>query len=395
MIPFDINKLVVDHIWLKRVTTSSGGRVTVVDEDASDQDNEVYKQIPSDWSIVRRFAKVNESSQFFNPVLCAVAYYDNKMIALEKNFLGSVASDEMDMGDGSITKWKSQIEKNAELIENVTAHGEWFIDGFSIYKFNGSYEEPLSHDGRFASVPVDSYKLISMDNRTFAIIESKVCLKYTTVDGSQTAMSPPIWKLLSNVGHSELKKNGEDAGVQFVTEELKYQFDKVDNFLALNVDFALKAARELSSVFGYEVIEPLNLDYLMTELGTVNLPTVDKSIRQTFDIGIQFTHCFAWLMGLIHRTDTLEGYMAVRGVLKYMTGIGIYRKKAFEPESIYKNGQDASAIPLMSIDEAADAYQDRLSKMDFTEWSELTQIEQNRGRSGRVDTGYTGLFDGD
>lgn len=392
MIPFDITKLTTEHVWLKSVTTGSGGRVSIVDEDASTQDKEVYKHIPSDWAIVRRFTKINEASNFLNPILAAVAFYDGKMIALESNPLGSGATDEEEF-DGVITKWKSQIEKNVQSLAKETAVGEWFVDGFAVYKFTGEYEEPLSHDGRFSSVPVESYKLISMDNRTFELREYKVCLKYTTKGQNLvSAMSPPIWKSLANVGHSELKKNGEDAtGVEYKSAELRYQFDRVDNFLAVNVDFALKAARDLSEVFGYESIEPLNLDYLMTELGTVNLPTVDKSVRQTFDIGVQFTHAMAWLIGLIHRTDTLDGYMSVRGVMKYLTGIGIYRKKAFEAESIYKKGKDIKSIPLMSIDNATDAYQDRLSKMDMSEWQRLERMERNRGRTDRVDSGFTGL----
>lgn len=388
MIPFDISKLTTDHVWLKKVTTGSGGRVTVVDESESVPGREVYKHLDSDWSIVRRFSKVNEASSFLNPVLAAVAYYDGKMIALEMNPLGSKAEDEMEMADGVITKWKSQIEKNVEVLEKDTATGEWFVDGFNVYSFTKGMQEDLSSDGRFASVPVVSYKLISMDTRAFALAESRVCLKYSTqgnvMQPSVSAMSPPIWKSLTNVGSKEMKKSGEDTGVNYRTENT-HQFDRVDDLLAVNVDFALKAARELSEVFGYESIEPLNLDYLMTELGTVNLPTVDKSIRQTMDIGIQFTHAMAWLIGLIHRTDTLEAYMAIRGVMKYLTGIGIYRKKAFDHTSVFKTGMDTHTVPLMGIDEAADSYEKRLDSMDFSEWVQLNRLEEKRGRTSRAD----------
>lgn len=394
MIPFDISKMTVDHVWLKGVTTGSGGRITVVDKDKSTKAKDVYKQINSDWSIVRRFAKVNEASRFLNPVLCAVAYYDGKMIALEMNPLGSKAEDEMDMGDGVVTKWKSQIEKNVDLLLNDTKEGDWFVDGFSVYQFANGQEENLSSDGRFQSVPVESYKLLSMDTRAFALRESRVCLKYTTkgnvLQKSVSAMSPPIWKSLTTVGSKEMKKSKDDTGVCHTTVS-NHQFDRVDNLLAVNVDFALKAARELSEVFGYESIEPLNLDYLMVELGTVNLPTVDKSVRQTMDIGIQFTHAMSWLIGLIHRTDTLDAYMSVRGVMKYLTGLGIYRKKAFEADSVYKNGADINSIPLMGIDEAVESYEKRLDGMDFSEWVELNRLEESRGRTRRADTA-TGLM---
>lgn len=382
MIPFDLSLITFDHVWLKGVTTGSGGRITVVDEDNSTKEREVYKTIDSDWSIVRRFAKIAEASRFFNPVLCAVAYYGGHMIALEMNPLGSKAEDEVDLG-GIVTKWKSQIEKNIDALVGITQEGEWFVDGFSVYKFAEGASELLSADGRFQSIPVESYKFLSMDNRTFTLAESRVCLKYTTsgnvMQPSVSAMSPPIWKSLTQVGSKEMKKSGDDTGVCYKTAA-NLQFDRVDSLLAVNVDFALKAARELSNVFGFESIEPLNLDYLMTELGTVNLPTVDKSIRQTMDIGIQFTHSMAWLIGLIHRTDTLEAYMSIRGVMKYLTGLGIYRKKAFEAKSVYKKGNGIESVPLMNTEEALESYEDRMSKMDFTEWTRLNRMEKQRGR---------------
>lgn len=388
MIPFDISKVTVDHVWIKGVTTGSGGRITVVDEDKSTEMEEVYKTIPSSWSIVRRFAKINEASRFFNPVLGAAAFYDGRMIALEMNPLGSKADDEMEWSDGVITKWKSQIEKNVDLLSKETAIGEWFVDGFSVYKFADGQEELLSSDGRFQSVPVEAYKLITMDSRVFALTESRVALKYSTkgniMNPSVSAISPPIWKSLTTVGSSEMKKSTDDTGVNHKTVS-NYQFDRVDNLLAVNVDFALKAARDLSEVFGYESIEPLNLDYLMTSLGTVNLPTVDKSVRQTMDIGIKFTHAMSWLIGLIHRTDSLDAYIAVRNTMKYLTGIGIYRKKAFQPTSVYKNGSSIKDVPLMSIDEAVDSYEKRLKSMDFHEWMRLQRMEEKRGRGGRVD----------
>ena len=388
MIPFDISKLSVEHVMLKGVTTGSGGRVSVVDKDNSTKDKEVYKQIPSDWSIVRRFAKVNEASRFLNPVLSAIAYYDGKMIALEMNVLGSSAEDEMELG-GVITKWKSQIEKNVAVLIEATKEGEWFVDGFSVYKLAEGQEEYLSSDGRFQSIPVESYKLITMDSRVFALPESRVALKYSTkgniMTPSVSAISPPIWKSLTTIGSKEMKKSTDDTGVSHKTVS-NHQFDRVDNLLAVNVDFALKAARELSEVFGFASIEPLNLDYLMVELGTVNLPTVDASIRKTMDIGIQFTHAMAWLIGLIHKSNSLESYIAVRGVMKYLTGHGIYRKKAFESSSVYKSGYSINDIPQMSIDDAIDSYQDRLKDMDFSEWMRLNRMEENRGRKSRLDS---------
>jgi hypothetical protein len=86
--------------------------------------------------------------------------------------------------------------------------------------------------------------------------------------------------------------------------------------------------------------------------------------------------------------------MSVRGVMKYLTGIGIYRKKAFDSGSVYKKGMDINAVPLMNIDEAADAYEKRLDGMDFSDWMKLQRLEESRGRGGKVNN-VGGLMNAD
>lgn len=388
MIKLDMSQFRVDHRWVKRVTTGSNGRVTVVNEEESSQEKEVYEHLQSDWAIVRRFQKSVEASHFFTPVLCAIAYYENKMVAMEMNPLGAKAT-EVEVIGGVETRWLSEIEKNFRILLDETAEGDWFIDGYRVYRFLNEAPQLLSADGRFSSIPVESFKLIALDSKIFLLKEDRVCLGYATegdiLKKSFSAVSPPIWKSLGNVGLSELKKQAKDtSGPVFKSKANTFQFDKVDEHLAVNVDFALKAAKDLSGVFGYTVIEPLNLPYLMIQLKTVNLPTVDKSIRSTYDVGIKFTHAMAWLIGLIHRVNTLDSYMAVRGVMKYLTGIGIYRKTAFKATSVYKKGYDKESIPVMSMDEALEKYQARLDKMDLTEWLELRKLEESRGSAGGV-----------
>lgn len=392
MIPFDIDKITFQHVRIKRTTTGSGGMVRVLDEEASSKNNEVFVNLKSDWSLVRRFKKINEQSEFLEPVLGCIAWYDGVMIALEKHAMGDV-EDEETIGDHT-SQWKSNIENNLDWLRQYVAHDPmipWFVDGYQVYRFiEAVAEEDLSSDGAFAQVPAICHEFKSMDSKDiFEMPKTKMCLRFRTegnvLQPARSALSAPIWRNLAAVGQKELKNAAEDddSGVVHKVRNTK-QFDRVDKHLAVNVDFALKAANDLQGPFGIEVSEPLNLDTLIVKLGTVNLPGVARSIRKSYDIGIQFTHALAWLIGLTDKTHTLESYMAVRGVMKYLTGAGVYRKKAMEHSALFHKGCDINSVPHYTREEALEAYEKNVQNLDWDEFLRLQDMKAGRNKGGKI-----------
>jgi hypothetical protein len=121
--------------------------------------------------------------------------------------------------------------------------------------------------------------------------------------------------------------------------------------MAVSLNFALAAGVELSEVFGYESIQPLQLPKLMVQLKTVNLPKLPKEIKATFNIGMTFTQTFAWLLGFAKQADTLAQEEAVRRLLKYLTSKGIYRKDSLKNDKIYQGGV-VTEVPMLTLDQA-------------------------------------------
>ena len=346
MIPFDITKMTNEHVKVKYVTAALGGSMSILDEEATAKTGqETFKRIPVPLAIARKFIIQHEIARYIKPVLTSVTMYDGHVVALERHPLGNMGKESVEGLFGTVA-WKSDSEKNLDdKLKSLTNDGEkWYIDGTLIYKFNEEAWKPLSSDGKFLSSPVTAIKMADIITEGVETIE-RACLTFAPSSGA-TYTSPPIWKSLSNIGNRQLSKVDEDDSAD------NLQFNRIDEFLAVNLGFALKASKELSGVFGYGVIEPLALDDLMIQLRTVNLPKVSKHVKRTFDTGMKFTHAMAWLVGLSSRTETLESYKVVRATLKFLTTKGVYPKTALQHNAIYHGDMDADSVPLMTTDEA-------------------------------------------
>jgi hypothetical protein len=115
----------------------------------------------------------------------------------------------------------------------------------------------------------------------------------------------------------------------------------------------------------------------MIELHTVNLPNIPKQVKATYDIGIQFTHTLAWLLGLSRKANTIDTYVMMRSLLKYLTTKGIFRNNTFDSKCIFVEGATINDVKLMDLDEL-------MNDTDFTALSIreiIDQVKKNRSRS--------------
>ena len=349
MIDFDIKKLRVEHVMIKSVSGALGGTVTILDKKRSTDKNEVFTKVRVPVAVARGFVKTYEMRAYMKPVLGAIVYYDNKIVAIERHPLGNLAEETVE-GLNGLVRWQSQAELNIEgFLSVMTGRGVWFIDGTYVYAFADNAitsASNLNEAGTFRQVTATAIKLADLAFKDIKDSE-RVCLAYYTKTGDYT-ISSPIWKTLAKVGSKELEKATDDESVTYLSVDMG-QFDKIDEHLCVNLSFVLKAGRELSDVFGYDSIQPLNLPELMLQLRTVNLPNVAKSVKETYDTGLPFTHAVAWLIGLTRRVETLDSYMVIRSLLRYLTTRGVYRKGAFSAESIFHIGQTLDKVPLKSL----------------------------------------------
>ncbi len=357
MIQFDITKFETKKVYVKYITKSRGGNMSILDTSNKGK-KEKFITVPLPAHVAANFQRQHKMNRFIKPILCAACYYGNTVVALQLHPLGNLGKEKYETLFGTET-WESNIEHNIKnKIAEVTTTGKWFIDGSVIYRFTNDDTINLTKDRKFQALPVVAYRLTElskskMDNSV------RTCISYTTNNGKIT-ISPPIWKSMGSIGNQKLTHLGEeDDGLGIGIYE--YQFDKVDDLLAVNLNFALNAATVITDHFGYEAIEPLRLDDLMISLKTVNLPRINRSIKNTYDIGLKFTHAMAWIIGLSDKDMPLESYAATRSILRYLTSRGIVHRTALSKNNVFHKNMDMSSVPLLSRSDIQEKYQKSMS----------------------------------
>lgn len=365
MIRFDPAKLVIKLVHMKMISGALGGTLTVLDEKRTKKaGKEVFTKWKVPHQLTRHFTKKYRITKYITPVLTAVAFYEDHVVSIERHPLGNLGK-ETSQGLFGEVKWIPDTEMNIDkIIKPLTVDGDWYVDGTFIYNVQPqdlSGALPLSRDKKFRQVRVQAIKLGTLGDAP--AVEERVCLAFYPSKGAMS-LTPPIWKTLRNIGQRQLTAKGDrtnenaevdDDTVTYIgtdSEEEHSQFDEIDNMLCVNLGFALKAGRELSEVFGYDSIEPLGLDDMMIQLRTVNLPTIANEVKQTFDTGLKFTIAIAWLIGLTRRTESLDSYVTLRSLLKYLTTKGVYRKGAFNEQAIFKGGATLKDIKIMTVEDA-------------------------------------------
>jgi len=411
LITFDPSKITFQKVKFKRITAALGGYVSVLDEDDfAKTGKETFHKHDCPVAVARAFTAKQGSGQFMRPTEGCITFYDGRVVALE---LASrtFKNERMTMGlNGEMREWLTQSEANfrTKRLPEMD-NGSWYFDGVYAYAFNNTdlvqvvKDAPLlSSDGRFRDVRCQAFNLTKLSAGGEALsekhkqksiddmlaIEERSCLGFVFDD--KFVISPPIWKELQGL-HSR-KTDGKDideseGGVFDTTASLS----SMDNQLFVNLQFALAAGKEIAEAFGYAAIAPLQYPKLMIQLKTVNLPNVVKEVKATHDIGMQFTHGLAWLLGLLYRADNIKQMNAIRRMLKYLTSKGVYRKASLETENIRKEESKGVELPpLFSFDDALL----NIDTMPTAEWKEAIGV-LTRGKGSRSATELLGLNDED
>ncbi len=373
MIKYDPSLITVEIVYLKSVTTALGGSINVINKDLSTDNKEITSRIKCPLSVARAFImRHKKTTKYLIPVLTAIIKYDGDIICLERHPLGTFGELETESLDGSMRTWQPDSETNLEryitpLISKDTR--EWFFDGRYIYSFNNlniqqelDNADFLTEDGSFRKLLVMAIDTQELANADKIQPVERTCVSFVSTTG-QYSISPPIWKDLSKVGSS--KVDSEDDG----TITAMHSFDKINDQMNVNLNFALIAGSKIGTTFGYDFVEPLQLPKLMIDLHTVNLPNVPKQIRATYDIGINFTNAMAWLLGLLNQADNLETYVVMRSLMKYLTQKGVYRSTAFKAQHVFHEDMNALSVPLLKLD-------DLVNNENFTRNSLHNIIEQ-------------------
>lgn len=357
---FDSEKLSIEYVWLKRVVESIDSSMYVVNTKASkEKGSMVLRRYSISQRTANMFGKMYSVKNYIVPVPAVIVKYDDRVISLERSYVDIIEDRVYKTPDDSPV-FDSNSEQNVSVLLHNVSGEDWYIDGQFVYNFADNLEnavwdgDMLSSDGKFSTVEVETFKLSGLCLSPENTIETQIrtCLGYVT-DSMEYSLSSPLW--------SNLKAIGEKQSVDELSENNR--FDKIDKFLGVNLNFGLRAARIIGNVFGYDEIAPIQLPNLMIVLKTVNLPTIPREIRATFDIGMRPTEAIAWLLGLLGKTKSYEDYIAISGLLKYLTQRGLFYKRSFAKDKIF-NEDDTSLndIPLIDMEVERKKNLDRFAK---------------------------------
>lgn len=372
MIKFDPAELSYEVVLLKNITQALGGSIQIVDEEKTIGDKEVFQRVPVPLSVARAFImKHQKVTKYLKPVLTAIVKYGDRVIAMERHPMGGMGERVSTGLDGEPVMWTPYSQTNLDRFVLPTLYNskrDWFFDGRYVYSFtNNDIEEVLhggvsvTQDNKFRKVIATSIDLQELANADKLQPQERSCLAYVS-DLGDIAVSPPIWKDLESLGQTKMA----DDEASLVNLQ---SFDKIDEKMSVNLNFALKAGNEIGKMFGYEMVEPLQLPRLMIELHTVNLPNIPKQVKATYDIGLQFTHALAWLLGMSRKAQTLDTYVMMRSLMKYLTKKGIFHNSTFQASSVFQDQQTVSHVPLLNLD-------DLMNDENFTMLTMSTIINQ-------------------
>lgn len=359
MIKFDQSKISFQIVLLKSITQALGGSIQVVDEEKSVGKKEVMERITVPLAVARAFIMRHKKvTKYLKPVYTALVKYEDRIIAMERHPMGAMGELVTEGLDGELIMWKPYSQINLERLVSPLLNNskrEWFFDGRYVFSFEQSMIQnvlssgvPLTNDGKFRKLIATTIDFQELSNADKLQPQERSCLAFVTKDGDYS-ISPPIWKDIGSVGMSK-SENDEGLGGA-VARGTNISFDDLNERMSVNLNFALKAGKEIGAMFGYEYVEPLQLPRLMIELHTVNLPNIPKQVKATYDIGLQFTHAMAWLLGMARKANNLDTYIMMRSLLKYLTKRGIFRNDELDASQVFKDDQSVNDIELKNLDE--------------------------------------------
>jgi hypothetical protein len=352
LIKFDPTKVRFQNVKIKRVTTALGGSMSVLDEAHFEKTGkEVFHKVNIPMSLARMFKVKYKITQFMVPHEGVIMYYDDMVISIEKATTNERFAESF---DGVIRKWTSNCETYyADASQQYFKDNpvDWYFDGLYVYNFHGEdlkglvkRSKWLDAHGKFRAIPVQSLHFTHLNFKPTEE-RTRMCVA-AVVSDDVFSVSAPIWTSLGEKATRTADVDDDDGG----KTSLISSFKGIDTHVAVNLNFALRAARELADQFGYEAIQPLQLPKMMIQLKTVNVPRLPKEVKSTTDIGLKFTHGLSWLLGLQYNATDPKQLLVIRQMIKYLMTKGYFWKEKTKKSRILVN-ESLPEIPLLSLED--------------------------------------------
>lgn len=353
---FDPSLLTVAKAQIKSATTALSGSIRITLPEYPENLKGFRMDMP--FHLARAYIKREKSGDYLMPRHSEIIMYDGNPVGFEAFPYSAYKSSPWNEVQETIAKWQSRTRRalNNCIIPYLEDQDllKWYIDGYVIYGLPDKEDWeadsiPLNSTGTFRRMRVPVFKLSEIaegdtpiHNAANLMVE-RDCLIYKAPD-NEMYITPPLWTNLGQVGSKKL----DSTSTNTIDTEL---FDYIDDQLHVNIAFALDVAERITTLFGYEKAEPLQLPELMLEYQTVNLKRLPAAVKATAPCGIQFTHVLSWLFGIFKDPDCLNDMLTFRAILKTLTTRGLQVGDVMADSEIYQDGYTGKDITVMSFDE--------------------------------------------
>lgn len=359
---FEPANITFQKVKIKSISSMMGGVMTVLDENRTDKEHFIKMKVPSTVALLYR--KLYKFTKYLVPQEACIMMYNGVIVGVEKAIVNERLTVNLHNEE---VEWTSNMERNYDKLTSFMMYQDWYFDGSFIYKFDCAIKDvvskssPLSSDDKYRAIPVKSYRMGLLCTVELPVESTRYCLVYSPIS-TVVAISPPIWGTLGGARSAKQDDDSDSAG-------LLSQFDKMEEMMGVNLNFALTAGTEFSRQFGYKSIDPLQLPKMMVQLKTVNLPNLPIGVKATYDIGMTFKQTVSWIMGKLYRSESFNDMLICRKVLKYLTSRGIFRR-----DSILKMRKSDKELPLYTREVALDIINNPVEPVVLTQ-SELKEAE--------------------
>lgn len=330
MLNFDINKITVEHVLLKEIT--SKGHIHYY------QYNNLKKVLvtKADKSLYVGLRAKKKPTSFLKPKSAFIFRYDGHPINVEYVLAevyhysnSQLIKRDKEEVEGLIKKWEEgQLEFKNKLIAILDKYKD------STFLFDGKYISVIDKEvlEKAANMSKDGcFKLTnSMSINIKELKETKRALIfYSAVNPKTNAVVNAFLPSFSKID-TKLK-----------------DLDTLNETYFVNLNFPIDASRFIGDIFGIGALEFLQIEDIMLQLKVLNIYSIDTTVRNVNYFSKDIIPCLSWIAKFCYKAENIDQLISIKQLLSKLLGVNhhltnIKQLKSFENLTVLPEVMDVN-----------------------------------------------------
>lgn len=381
MIKFDITLLRSSYVYITKVTTDYVYVTTHRTGEAYKASSsvkaihhgrEVHK-LKIHRNVSKSFFKHNAMKEFSKPRLASLNYYGSSIVSIEiqKYSFYLKGYQEPMLWQSNYSKVINELHECMKEVETAYINGQeifWVHDKSDAFNSYSLTPDNCFHLHKVSYVNLGKMGL-SIDNLKNTSIElasennidkkdqetldntrntAKLCISEGKVMGYYPNGYDDELFVYSPVLKSKSAQAGFSSKVRKSDENVKvFQLVSESNPCYVNLQFVIKAAKTIGSLYGHKAVDFLDIPKIITQTGHINFYNISKESRKNIPVALSATDSLAWLFSFINSEENIDRLRDLSGMFSYIINFGLVFKSSIKVT--YQEGIEES--PLMDIHE--------------------------------------------